>query len=93
MRVQEPAPGRTQEEIVDKESKAPVLEFWLTKQQWVQFTRVMERCHRVAGGPVVPADCLELMCRTYLERRGDGVERGGGGADTSLAKWQKEKCP
>lgn len=85
-------------DIVDKESKAPVLEFWLTKEQWVQFTRVMERCHRVAGGPVGPADCLELVCRTYLERRGDDVERGGGNGitgrtNTSLAQWRKQKCP
>jgi len=35
---------------VDKVKKPPVLEFWLTMNQWVQFNRVMERCHRAAGG-------------------------------------------
>ena len=37
---------------MDKVKKPPVLEFWLTMNRWVQFTRVMERCHRAAGGPV-----------------------------------------
>ena len=53
---------------MDKVKKPPVLEFWLTMKQWVQFTRVMERCHRAAGGPVGPAECLEMICRNYLER-------------------------
>jgi hypothetical protein len=35
---------------VDKVKKPPVLEFWLTMNQRVQFTRVMERCHRAAVG-------------------------------------------
>jgi hypothetical protein len=60
---------------MDNEGKAAVLEFWLTKEQWVQFTRVMEICHRIAGGPVGPAECLELVCRNYLERRGMPVKR------------------
>ena len=56
---------------MDKVKKPPVLEFWLTMNQWVQFTRVMERCHRAAGGPVGPAECLEIICRNYLERPKD----------------------
>ena len=56
---------------MDKVKKPPVLEFWLTMNRWVQFTRVMERCHRVAGGPVEPAECLEIICRNYLERPKD----------------------
>ena len=51
---------------MDRKAKAPVLEFWLTREQWVQFTRVMERCHRIAEGPVGPAECLEVLCRYYL---------------------------
>ena len=60
---------------MDKDEKAPLLEFWLTKEQWLRFTQVMDLCHRVAGGPVSPAECLELICRNYLERRGDPVAR------------------
>ncbi len=60
---------------MNKGMKPPVLEFWLTGQQWVQFTRVMDRCQRVAGGAVGPADCLEILCRSYLARRGEGAER------------------
>lgn len=52
---------------MEKQRKPPLFEFWLTREQWVQFTRVMERCHRLAGGPVGPAECLELLCRSYLE--------------------------
>lgn len=51
---------------MEKEGKPPVLEFWLTGEQWVQFTRVMELCHRLRGGPVGPAECLELICRSYI---------------------------
>jgi hypothetical protein len=58
---------------VDKEEESPVLEFWLTRDQWVQFTRVMELCHRITGGPVGPAECLELICRNYIERRRGSV--------------------
>jgi hypothetical protein len=58
---------------MDKDGNAPVLEFWLTREQWVQFTRVMELCHRTTGGPVGPAECLELLCRSYLERRRHAV--------------------
>ena len=52
----------------EKKVKPPVLEFWLTGEQWMQFTRVLERCQRIEGGPVGPAECLELLCRTYLAR-------------------------
>jgi hypothetical protein len=63
---------------VDKNESAPVLEFWLTKEQWMRFTQVMDLCHSVAGHPVSPAECLELICRNYLERRGDtGARRKG----------------
>jgi hypothetical protein len=64
---------------MEKRRKPPVLEFWLTGEQWVQFTRVMELCHRLRGGPVGPADCLELLCRTYIERStGQGADFEGG---------------
>ena len=63
---------------MEKEAKPPVLEFWLTGEQWVQFTRVMELCHRLRGGPVGPAECLELICRSYIERRAGVAERREG---------------
>ena len=66
---------------MDKDERAPVLEFWLTKEQWVRFIQVMDLCHRVAGGPVGPAECLELICRNYLDRRGNPeVRRRGSGS-------------
>jgi hypothetical protein len=50
--------------VVDKVKKPHILEFWLTMNQWVQFTRVMERCHRAAGGTGgtggVPGDHLPV---------------------------------
>jgi hypothetical protein len=60
---------------VNKVRKPPVLEFWLTRTQWVQFTRVMESCHRAAGGPVGPAECLELLCRYFLAQPEPGRSR------------------
>jgi hypothetical protein len=53
----------------EKKMKPPVLEFWLTGEQWIQFTRVMEHCQRLAGGPVGPAVCLEVVCRSFLDRK------------------------
>ena len=62
---------------MEKEGKPPVLEFWLTGEQWVQFTRVMEICHRLRGGPVGPAECLELVCRSYIEQSRAAGSREG----------------
>ncbi len=45
-------------------------ELQLTREQWAKFVRVMELCSQLKGAPVTPAECLGMICKSYLERRG-----------------------